>query len=1186
MKKTIPILLCVILLVGIVMAVPALATEEETTQQTHSHCICGGAAENVADHVCQDDVTWTGVQTAADIPVSGGNCYLMNDVTVTNTMAIKNGQTLNICLNGNKLTIDNTANRIFTVENGTVNICDCSYDAQTDRFAGSVVAMRTGYWAAVANVAGSNAKLYVYGGNFSNGSENGTNLFYINSTGTMYLYNGHITGGSIASNTNASVESGGIWVNAGKLFMHGGTITGGYGQNAGGVSLHNASTMVMTGGSITGNTAKNENRGDIFVSGSGTCNITMSGDCQVGWICLGTGKKIQVAAAGMGSNASVGVFLLSGDYPNNPVASGTDVDALAFTNVSAGTNYTLAAEYGNNVYFCQPTSHVHCVCNGAAADGRGGHVCGRKWFFTLQDTATELPTFGNYFLAGDVTLTKATTVNAGGSLSLCLNGHDLSTSATAVFGSCRRTTLNVCDHKTEGEYAGSVCSSTAASTSGSIIQTMARFNLNIYGGNWVNNTTGARAIRVTCNSPYENPDTGVTSSDDPYNASVLSMYDGTISGGNAPYAGGNVALINAAVMNMYGGTVTGGKGTTGGNICLSNTATTFNGFGGEVKDGTGTNGGNICGLTGATINLRGTAVSNGTGSGNGGNVYSEGTLQVNGSTITGGTASNGGGIYSKGTATIKNVTITGGTVINNGGNVANYGTMTLTDSRLENGTAINNTENNGLGGNLHAGAASTTTISGCTFSGGNGNQGGNLSGWGKMDVTDSVIEDGTARIAGGNVLVYSATADVTLEDVTVINGTVVPDETEDEPVDVNEKATAIRIYANGKLTLKDVCINGTDGATIQGKGILVLEGTVEMPCDNFDLCLYVSDVNYIDVSKLTSTGETPLAVRLRTDDSEGDEAGTLAINATAEQAALFTSWNTAYYVSYADNALQLTPYAIQARNSKGALTGYTSWEAAMADTTEGITYYMLTADVAGGTIAKEILLDLAGNSLTGVTIPAGVTVYGMDSATDDYDITDGYGVLSLAADSQGTVASMVKTDKETVGAVKRYLTVAAEDGTLSFHRFFLGITKMSLKPGVTGVGYKAQFYGDELVLGQVKSYGYNLWIGDGEKLNAGKTGAFTSGKEVTLRLQNFDVANYGTAAINAEVYLELADGTVVTSAAYSYTLKGMLESIAKDVSGYTDTQMSALQTMCKNNADAMADWQIDSILNWTATEEA
>ena len=1169
MKKSMILLLCIILIMGLAAALPVSAAEE-TQQQEHKHCVCGGAAQNVADHICQDVQTWTGIRTAADIPASGGNVYLVNDVTITNTITLKDGQTLNICLNGKKLTIDNTASRIFNVEKGTLSICDCSYDAGTDTFAGSVVGMRTGYWAAVANVAGTDSKLYVYGGNYSNGSENGTNLFYINSSGTMYLYNGHITGGSIASNSNGGIEAGGIWLPNGNLYMHGGTITGGYGANAGGIALQNASSMVMTGGTVTGNTANNANRGDIFLSGNGTCSVTLSGDCQIGWIFVGAGKRIQVAAAGMGSQASVGVFLASGDYPNNPLAAGRDTDAWAFRNVSVGTSYTVAAEYNNYLYFCQTTAHVHCVCNGAAADGRGGHICGRKWFFTLQPTTTKLPANGNYFLNGDVTLEELTTISGGNTLSICLNGHKLTSTTTAVFGSCRRATLNVCDHKVDGVYAGSVQSGTNASTSGSIIQAIARYQLNIYGGNWINNTPGARAIRMTCNSPYENPDTLQTSMDDPYNASVLNFSAGTISGGNAPFAGGNIALVNAAKMNMYGGTVTGGKGTTGGNICLSNSATVFNGFGGTVQNGTGTNGGNICGLASSTVNLQGTAVVNGTASGNGGNVYTEGTLNITGS-ITGGTAVNGGNIYAKGTSTIANAVISGGSVSSNGGNVANYGTMTITDSRLVDGIAENDTQSNGLGANLHTGAASTTTISGCSFTGGFANQGGNVSCWGSMSISDSTLEEATAKYYGWNILVYGASADLILNDVEVYNTAAASTgEAEDE----QNAATAVRVATGSKLTLKNVLITGTKDHTILNQGAVVMEGTVSMPGDNLDLLIDGGDVS-VDIAGLTATGESPITVKI-----DGNKAGKFAVNATDAQKALFTSWNSAYYVSYADAALQLTAFAIQVRNNAEVLTGYATWQEAMADTTEGITYYMLTDDVDGGNITKDIILDLAGNNLTNVIIPEGVTVYGMDSTTDDYDCSDGYGTISGTVN--GTIATNVKTTVEQCGSVKRYLTVT-DNGVTSFHRFYMGVTHMNLRPGVTGVGYKALFCGDSVVQQQVVSYGFNLWVADGNKYNAAKT-ELNSGKTVSLRLENFDVANYGEADVNATVFMQFANGVVVESNTYSYTLRSLVEQINGLVESFTEAQMSALKAMCAKNADAMSGWDIDNIRNWTKPE--
>jgi len=58
-----------------------------------------------------------------------------------------------------------------------------------------------------------------------------------------------------------------------------------------------------------------------------------------------------------------------------------------------------------------------------------------------------------------------------------------------------------------------------------------------------------------------------------------------------------------------------------------------------------------------------------------------------------------------------------------------------------------------------------------------------------------------------------------------------------------------------------------------------------------------------------------------------------------------------------------------------------------------------------------------------------------------------------------------------------------------------------------------------------------------------------------------------------------------TSSTCTFTLKGLLETMAKDVTGYTDTQMSALQTMCGKYEDAMKDWSIDSIRNWVAQEK-
>ena len=98
----------------------------------------------------------------------------------------------------------------------------------------------------------------------------------------------------------------------------------------------------------------------------------------------------------------------------------------------------------------------------------------------------------------------------------------------------------------------------------------------------------------------------------------------------------------------------------------------------------------------------------------------------------------------------------------------------------------------------------------------------------------------------------------------------------------------------------------------------------------------------------------------------------------------------------------------------------------------------------------------------------GGALYGVDSATDMYT-TDTMGRIT------GTVSCKVQTQFKTdvTGQVRRYMAIADDNG-YTFHRFYLGITHMSLKPGANGVGYKAVFYGDEMVLSRVTGYGYTL----------------------------------------------------------------------------------------------------------------
>lgn len=211
--------------------------------------------------------------------------------------------------------------------------------------------------------------------------------------------------------------------------------------------------------------------------------------------------------------------------------------------------------------------------------------------------------------------------------------------------------------------------------------------------------------------------------------------------------------------------------------------------------------------------------------------------------------------------------------------------------------------------------------------------------------------------------------------------------------------------------------------------------------------------------------------------------------------------------------------------------------------------------------ATDLYLDLNGHSLAKVTVSG--TLYGMDSATNEYKAS-GAKIETVV----GQYASNYRNSD-----AKRYLAVAEGNG-VSFHRFYMGITKVSLVPAVTGFGYKAEFYGDAAVQAQIQSIGYKLWITENAVVT--RTTAFKN--TLTLRLKNFDVANYGETAVNASTTVTLADGTVIESEATSYSMRNVVETVNDSFSSYEKAQQQAVQTMCKNYETAMTGWRIADIL--------
>ena len=152
------------------------------------------------------------------------------------------------------------------------------------------------------------------------------------------------------------------------------------------------------------------------------------------------------------------------------------------------------------------------------------------------------------------------------------------------------------------------------------------------------------------------------------------------------------------------------------------------------------------------------------------------------------------------------------------------------------------------------------------------------------------------------------------------------------------------------------------------------------------------------------------------------------------------------------------------------------------------------------------------------------------------------------------------------------MAIETEDG-YSFHRFYLGITNVSLAPNVTGFGYKAEFYGDEMVQQQIASIGYNLWLTEGHVANRTIEGFRNS---LTLQLKNFDVGNYGETPVNASVSITLADGTVIESSVTSMSMRTMLENINAQYDKYSDVQLSAVKAMIEKYA-IIKSWDTENL---------
>ena len=520
----------------------------------------------------------------------------------------------------------------------------------------------------------------------------------------------------------------------------------------------------------------------------------------------------------------------------------------------------------------------------------------------------------------------------------------------------------------------------------------------------------------------------------------------------------------------------------------------------------------------------------------GGSLYlMGGELNIYGGTVSGGKATNGGNIY------------------------AEKGTLRIAGGRVTGGEAS-------LGGNIYGSFYTTIEVSGGTIEEGvSSSEGGNF-----YLYTSSVTENGATvsrhsnlEISGGTIRNGSATRGNEIFATTGGNLS-----SGNWTINISGGTIAAKEGANSAIVLRNNAHATITGGTVSGgtSAIRMERSSAtgaysKLSVNNAAVIAGVDTDVFVDTSKghgAIAATNTDRILRI-----DATDVGNIA-TAAADCALSFVSVREGYAVGYENGKLTLAPAVAQAGDRSFATVKHAmacgNYVKLLCDTTENVT------------VGDALYLDLAGNTLTGTVSGEGV-LYGMDSATDSYSV-ENMGRI------EGAVSCKVETQFKTdiTGKIRRYMAISDDTG-YTFHRFYMGITHMNLKPGANGVGYKAVFCGDEMVQDQVTGYGYVLWLGeDGQKLTAGKEGTFVSGKTVTARLQNFDVAAYGETPVYGQVYLTLEDGTTVESGQYSYTFRYLVEQVAKNADSYSQTQLSALRDMLTRFEETTSKWNVDGIM--------
>lgn len=395
----------------------------------------------------------------------------------------------------------------------------------------------------------------------------------------------NMSGGKVMGGMNleGGKSGGNIYIAGGAVMnLSGGTVSGGLTKNIGG-NIYGAGTLNMSGGTVTGGMRYTQ-------AEDGTVTTTQfpGGNVQlVGGRLEMSGGLIEGYVTMTSYNDSITTILLSGSprlvggekgVDLSLVQSGTAValpvveiegvlsdDAMiGITNTGFFSGETTPDNADN--FVAQSGIPVAYVDGKLAVGLKQGCVCGthtdvhtvncpqEQVLWKAWTSATSLPSGeGYYYLVGDVTPAARTTVTAGKSLYLDLNGYTVDATTAVYFLNAADTNLTITD--SSEAQTGTIKSSAAIKDNGILINVnTSGASLTLFAGtldaSGVTNARNGAAVNAT---------------------GSFTMNGGHLIGGQAENGG---VLRSLTQFTVNGGTITGGTATLGDAAYLGSNANT------------------------------------------------------------------------------------------------------------------------------------------------------------------------------------------------------------------------------------------------------------------------------------------------------------------------------------------------------------------------------------------------------------------------------------------------------------------------------------------------------------------------------------------------------------------------------------------------------------------------------------